>query len=301
VEERLKTIQLLARDLVAEVTAHGVSKETASDLNALMVRSVGTERAYRLVIFQYLRWLRDLRIEINSVQTTDMMLEFLDDYSECHRQKSVDQARQALQKVFSVSLSLVESAIETVVYDRSYNFDELEQIIGHQTFANQLGSLLAFDAGLRAHECITIRRRDEGSPSDHREWSPLRFRGLTDFVIYLVVGKGGLTREIALSRELSDLLLTRERPTPIIVRDREVNYESWFDIGGGQALSQSFTRASKLALGWSSGLHGLRHSFARRRMATLLTLFPPREALLILSQELGHFRPAATLCYLGGR
>jgi integrase len=297
----MATLPSLAREFVADVTAHGLSKADLGELNKFAVRSVSTERAYRQAVILYLRWLRDQRISRETVHTLGMMLEFLDDYAELHGQKSVDQARQALQKTFSVTLPRVESLVETVARDRAYSFDELAQVLEHQTPKNQVATLLCFDAGLRAHECITIARRCDGSPSSHREWSPGRFAGLTDIVIYLVTGKGGLSREVAVASEISEALLRLLRLTPVTVRDREVNYLSSFAIGGGQALSSSFSRASEVALGWSRGLHGLRHSYARRRLSTLCKLFPAREALLILSQELGHFRPAITLTYLAGR
>ncbi|WP_233874457.1 hypothetical protein [Paraburkholderia adhaesiva] len=297
----MSTPQLLARELVADVAVHGQSKTALDDLNAWAVRSVGTERAYRQVVTTYLEWLRDQRIPLQTLHTRGMLMEFLDEYAESRGQKSVDQARQALQKTFAVTLPTVESLIKTAARDRTYTFDELTQVIKYQTHKNQLATLLCFDAGLRAHECITLAPRCDGSPSTHRDWSPERFAGLTDIVIYLVTGKGGLTREVAVSIELSDALQKLLRSAPVVIQDREVNYRSSFAIGGGQALSSSFSRASELAIGQSRGLHGLRHSFARRRLATLCTLFPPRDALLILSQELGHFRPSITLNYISGR
>jgi integrase len=297
----MTTLPSLARELVADVTAHGLSKAALGELNKFAVRSVATERIYRQVVILYLRWLRDQRIPRDTVHTLGMMLEFLDDHAESHGQKAVDQARQALQKTFGVTLAPVESLVETVTRDRAYSFDELIRVLKFQTPKNRLATLLCFDAGLRAHECITFARRCDGSPSTHRHWSCDRFAGLHDTVIYLVTGKGGLSREVAVSIELSDALVKLRRPVPVPIRDREVNYLSSFAIGGGQALSSSFSRASENALGWSRGLHGLRHSYARRRLATLCKLFPPREALLILSQELGHFRPAVTLTYLVGR
>jgi integrase len=297
----MTTLQSLARELVAEVTVHGIAKATLEDLNAFAVRSVATERAYRQVVSLYLRWLRDQRIPLETVHTRGMMLEFLDDFAESHGQKAVDQARQGLQKTFAVSLPSVESVLETALRNRAYSFDELIRIIRHQTKANQLATLLCFDTGARAHECITLARRSDGAPSAHREWSPDRFAGHADIAVYLVTGKGGLSREVAVSAELSDALLKQRRAAPVAVCDREVNYQSWFSIGGGQALSSSFSRASQLALGWSRGLHGLRHSFARRRLATLHALFPPRHALQVLSQELGHFRTGVTLTYIAGR
>ncbi|RQH05002.1 site-specific integrase [Paraburkholderia dinghuensis] len=297
----MTTLQSLARELVADMTVHRRSKADLDALNAWAVRSIGTERAYRQVVTAYLEWLRDQRIPLQTLHTRDMLMEFIDEYAESHGQKSLDQARQALQKTFAVTLPTVESLVATVTRDRAYTFDELSQVIKYQTRKNQLATLLCFDAGLRAHECITLTRRCDGAPSTHRDWSPDRFAGLTDIVIYLVTGKGGLSREVAVSIELSDALLKLLRPAPVAIRDREVDYMSSFSIGGGQALSSSFSRASELALGWSRGLHGLRHSFARRRLATLCALLPPRDALLILSQELGHFRPAITLSYLSGR
>jgi integrase len=297
----MNNIRSLARELVAQVTVHGVSRAALGELNSLAVRSIGTETAYRRVAVQYLRWVRDLRIPLETAHTRGMLIEFLDDYAEHHGQKAVDQARQGLQKIFAVKLPTIEGLIQHIVRDRVYRFEELSRIVRHQSSGNALASLLCFDASLRAHETITVAHRHTGSLSGHRDWSPNRFSGRTDVIVMLVTGKGGLIREVAVSRELWEALMKRERLTQVLVRDREIDYVSTFEVGGGQALSASFSRASKIALGWSHGLHGLRHSFARRRLATLLTLFPPREALLILSQELGHFRVAITLCYLGGR
>jgi integrase len=138
-------------------------------------------------------------------------------------------------------------------------------------------------------------------PSPHRTWSKERFLGRTDYEVFLVIGKGGLKREVAISQELAEELRKRKRLQPVVIRDREINHVSYFDIGGGQALSASFSRASKLSLGWSRGLHGLRHSFAQNRLRTLIELLGPQRALQILSEELGHFRSEISLAYLVGR
>lgn len=83
------------------------------------------------------------------------------------------------------------------------------------------------------------------------------------------------------------------------VRDREIYYQSNYDVGFGQALSESFSAASHKALGWSNGFHGLRHSYAKRRLSIMLASgVRPLLALKILSQELGHFRLDITFYYL---
>jgi integrase len=292
----------LARSVVGDITAHGLSKRELDELNASAVRSIGTERAYREVYRQYLQWLSDLRLPLESAHTRRMMLEFLDDYAEFHKQKSVNRAVQALQKIFSVELPPVESCIIPTVEGRAYSFSGISKVITRQKPRNIVSTLACFDGGLRAHECYTLRKpRGNDGPSGHRNWSNDRFLGRTDYVIYLTDGKGGLVREVALSLEVSTELEKYLRPEPVVIRDREIEYISHYEIGGGQALSASFSYASKRALGYSHGLHGTRHSFAWNRLAVLIPLVGPRRALEILAEELGHFRGAAvTLSYLVG-
>jgi integrase len=161
--------------------------------------------------------------------------------------------------------------------------------------------LLCLDAGLRAHECITLRPRESGEPSAHRNWSPDRFTGRTDYQLFLVTGKGGLVREVAVSRPIAAAIYQTLRPQPVTITDRGVHHQSFFDIGGGQQLSSSFTRASHKALGWSTGVHGLRHAFAQERLQVLTRDLGAARGLSALSQELAHFRIDVTLIYLRGR
>lgn len=293
-------IRDLARDAVGDITVHGLSKHQLGELNAFAIRSLGTERAYRNVCAAYLRWLRENRLPLDQVHTRGMMMEFLDEYAELHPQKSVDQAVQALQKVWSVTLPNVESCVSPEVRGRAYPFSALQKVVVRQSGRHQLSSLACLDGGVRAHECLTLRSPRGEKPSSHRQWPSERFAGRKDFAVYLVTGKGGLVREVAISCELAAELQARERPNPVIVRDREIEYTSYFDIGGGQALSSSFTYASKRALGYSAGVHGLRHAFAQNRLSTLIPILGPKRALEILAVELGHFRASVSLAYLVG-
>ncbi|MGB7596762.1 MAG: hypothetical protein WBM09_04285, partial [Gallionella sp.] len=125
---------------------------------------------------------------------------------------------------------------------------------------------------------------------------------------YTVIGKGGLIREVAIPLWMSEKLESKRIP-PKQVIDRGIFYVMNYEIGFGQAWSQSFSDASKKALGYSTGAHGLRHSFAKKRLYELIDaieLHDPKiaqdriheEALPILSQELGHFRLDIVYCYL---
>lgn len=294
-------VRKFARAPIQSIAVHGLSKTELGELNSVAVRSVGTERSYKSAIRQYQQWLQEYRLPVKGPNLLGQALEFLDDYAETHAQKTVDQARQALQKYLKLRIARVPSCVPQHTRGRAYRLGEVEQLIVRQSLEFQLATLLCLDAGLRAHECLTLHEPDGTGPSQHRVWLPERFAGRTDYEVFHVKGKGGLIREVAISTPLANALRETRRPHPIEVRDRGVNHLSYFDIGGGQSLSSSFSRASKLELGWSLGLHGLRHSYAQERLRVLTKILGAKLALKVLSQELGHFRPAVTLVYLTGR
>ena len=172
-------------------------------------------------------------------------------------------------------------------------------VIQHLDEKNALATLLCYFAGLRAHEIATIKRLNESKKSNTRKWSNDRFKDIDNYQLYLVAGKGGLVREVAIPSELAEVIEKRRYDTPKKVKDRGINYLTNYDLGFGKALSESFSRASLKHLGWSTGLHGLRHSYAQNRLYKLIRSNAPfNDALKIVSEELGHFRPSITLCYL---
>ncbi len=142
-----------------------------------------------------------------------------------------------------------------------------------------------------------MRLQSERSASKHRQWSSNRFIG-REGIIYTVIGKGGLIREVLIPKELSNQL-EHLRQQPITIKDRNIHYQKHYNIGGGKDWSNSFSAASKRTLGWSHGALGLRHSFTQQRMSELQQQgFFYQEALGIVSQQLGHFRPDITKVYL---
>ena len=116
---------------------------------------------------------------------------------------------------------------------------------------------------------------------------------------YTVVGKGGLVREVLLTRELAAAVEARRLEEPRLVVDRGVQYVQCYTIGGGRSWSQSFSSASRRELGFSNGGHGLRHSYVQERMDEL----QPRgmayeQARATVAQEVGHFAGETTEAYL---
>jgi integrase len=180
---------------------------------------------------------------------------------------------------------------------RTYTAEQVKLVMEAQSQRNAVSTELAYKCDLRAHELLTIRRQEE-RPANERRWAEDRFSG-REGIRYTVEGKGGLVREVLVPYDLAQRLEERRLAVAETVKDRQIAYESCYDIGGGQAWSQSFSAASRRALGWSRGAHGLRHSYAQERVEELQRSGKSFEqALAAVSQELGHFRPDITLDYL---
>jgi integrase len=222
-------------------------------------------------------------------------------------QRQLDLDRKVLEMVTGKgSLQRVE-AIATIKHgSRFYTPEQIRMVQEAQTESNALATRIAHEAGLRAHELLTLRRSDEDEPSRHRRWRPERFTG-REGVRYIVTGKGGLKREVWLSRPTASLLEERRLDTPREVVDRGIRYRQVYDISGGNRWAVSFSAASERALGWSRGAHGLRHSYAQERMRELQGLRDSegrpaglyyRDAKEVVSQELGHFREDIVNTYL---
>jgi len=298
-----------ARKIIARRTEHGLSKNEGKEFKK--ITSIGTERNFRQCLINYLFWCllnsvsRDFRVNKKEI------IKYLNERSEWVKQKTLDQERQALAFIFMQKLPFVKSLQDSIYSRRSYTLQQLEIIVAHQNERNSISSLLSFFSGLRAHELATLIPVVEAALrlTDQRDWNSNRFLGLRSYIRYYVTGKGGLIREVAIPCWLSQRLEARRREQPKKISDREVTYISLYDIGIGQSWSQSFSSASQKTLGFSRGAHGLRHSYAKWRLAMLIQSIEDRGlndgqssveslALLILSQELGHFRLDVTYAYL---
>ena len=237
--------------------------------------------------------------------TPEQAIEYLEQRAGEVRQSTLDQERQAIQAMFvhvtdqlepGETLTVVKAEMPTVLESRIYTFEQVAYIASHQAEPNGLATQIAYAAGLRAHELLTLRPIEE-QPPDPRPALDTKFLGRPG-ERYTVAGKGGLVREVSIPHHLAGQLEARRLDRSRLVIDRGVLYQQHYDIGGGNKWSSSFTTASKRNLGWSRGAHGLRHSYAQERMRELAVHATWDKRLETVSQELGHFRPDITLTYL---
>ena len=286
---------------VAETQAANVMKQ----MQGKNLSSVGTVRNYeeRLSIVaqhansEFKCGLRDLTVEQAHQYLTDRAAEV--------GQKTLDMERQAIQSMMqnvtgklgqTEKLDAIKSEQQQILSSRSYTPEQAKMIADAQTERNALATEIAHAAGLRAHELHTLQRIDERTP-DPRPALEEKFTG-REGERYTVEGKGGLVREVLIPKDLVERLEERRLEQPLQITDRGVNYTSHYDINGGNRWSSSFTTASNRALNWSTGAHGLRHSYAQERMSELQKSMLYEKALEVVSQEMGHFRPDITEVYL---
>ena len=270
----------------------------------MLFRSV---RNYEQSLTRVAEWTRQERINGGlRAMTPALAVRYLEERGQDVGQKTLDMERQAVQCMMQnvtgtlapgERLPIVKAETQQILEARAYTPLQAALIAAAQTERNGLATEIAHAAGLRAHELHTLRRGDERAP-DLRPALDSKFRG-RDGEIYTVQGKGGLVREVLIPSRLAERLEATRRDEPARITDRGVHYESRYDIGGGQRWSNSVSAASERTLSWSTGAHGLRHSYAQERMTELQRGGLPRDqALTVVSQEMGHFRPEITEVYL---
>ncbi len=219
----------------------------------------------------------------------------------------MDNERRALQLLGRAGFAMDGVKLERIRTDaggirypsgRAYTPEQVSMIAAAQREHNALATQIAHAAGLRQHELYTLRPAREQPASPHRNWSPDRFAG-REGIIYTVVGKGGLIREVLIPRGFAYRLEARRLAEPVIARDQGIRYQQYYHIGAGRAWAASFRTAAERAIGWHQGPHGVRHAYAQERIRELQSSgFSYRNALAVVSQELGHFRPDITEVYL---
>ncbi len=271
------------------------------------IASVGTVRNYEQALKTCADYLKEFKLGGLWSLTPEIANQYLEVRAEERSQSTIDMDRQAIQAMMrhvthqispKTTLTVVTSKLAEIEKSRAYTPEQVHRITEHQTDRHALSTQICHEAGLRAHELYTLRPSGEVSPSP-REVHEHKFSHMQHPTqTYTVEGKGGLIREVQIPNHLAEQLEARRLDTPLAVTDRNVNYQTHYDIAAGHKFSDAFSKASFRALGFTNGAHGLRHSYAQDRYEQVSNYYPREDVLRIVSQELGHFRPDITEVYL---
>ncbi len=274
------------------------------------IKSCGTNRNIKAALTNVADWAIYTRINGLKNITKVQAIQYLMMRSEELQQSSLDIERQAIELMMikvtkklkqNEKLPIIKSELETIVNCRAYSFEQTISIASKQKKKNALATLISVNCGVRAHELFTLRPISKAILSARPYRDDLFLgRDSSKYSIYAVTGKGGLIRAVSIDDELVQLLEELQFEQPIEFTDRDIHYDCYYGVGGGKNWSSSFNQMSNKLCGFSNGAHGLRHSYAQKRMEQLLefTHLTFDDRLEIVSQELGHFRPEITLVYL---
>jgi integrase len=276
------------------------------ELQGGVIKSVGTVRNYEAALTRVAEFLKDNKLGSLRQLTTEKAINYLEVRALNVGKSQINMERQSIQIMMKhvtdtlqkkETLPVIKSKLTECFKSRSYSRIQVENIMNVQQQVNSLATQIAYSAGLRAHELLTLRPEKDQMP-DVRPALHTKFLGRVG-VFYTAVGKGGLIRLVLIPVHLSNKLEKLRLSVPKIIRDRNVLYKQHYNINGGNRWSSSFSSASKRVMYKSFGAHGLRHSYAQERMNELKILGLTRDnALTTVSQEMGHFRSSITETYL---
>ena len=272
------------------------------------IHSRGTARSYHSGLALFCAWIQRNKLGDLPGATVRIAERYLSERAGKVGQKTLDRDRQSIQFLLrqtsgmDIKLPRLKTSFSggrrLAEQPRALTVEQLNAVCENLSVRSALAARLCYWTGLRAHELHTLELRQSDTPSRHRMWSPNRFKGRRGR-LYVVKGKGGLKREVMVPYRLAEELELQRLSRPVIRIDRGIQYSCRYDINAGNHFSCVFTAASKKTLGWSTGAHGLRHSYAQDRMIELRGIGCGRhERMEIVSQELGHFRPDIVESYL---
>jgi len=217
--------------------------------------------------------------------------------------------RTISQRYTKIAPNDVKPCTPTAHFIKSYSDEQVKIICQHVIERNAFSIELCRVVGIRVHELLSLQPIQFQLPTSKvltgikLKAQRLKFispenPSVLNGRLYSVQGKGGLIRAILIPEAFAIILEKKRLTKPRRVRDRGAYILSHYDIAGGNSLSSSFTKASQRQLGWSNGIHALRHDYVKNRINILFSHFNDFElARLITSQELGHFRPQITNSY----
>jgi len=299
--------QRAAKRAINSITEFGKPRHGNKDDGK--VKSFGTARSYRQTYNLLSKFLATNKIGRLHNLTPERAETYLQHRSSKIQQTQLSNERRALtlylrekNKNSSLELDRFKSTRESPSNGpRAYSREQVQHIIKHSDDRQKLSTAVAYRSGARCIELLTLSPAAE-RPVTHRadELRPDRFTGGREhWITYSVIGKGGRPREVKIPPELAQKLEQARLDKPITRTDRGIRYTQRYNINGGKVFSENFTDASYCAIGYSTGAHGLRHSYVQERMLELMKSGKSEEdSKYIVAQEIGHESIATMVYYL---
>ncbi|MFT3742428.1 MAG: hypothetical protein QM752_07225 [Gammaproteobacteria bacterium] len=187
---------------------------------------------------------------------------------------------------------------------RAYTSAQIIAIQQNLSKPVQLATQIILESGCRAQDFASLCLATE-RPIRNARLSKLhadRFAGREDWVQVNFIGKGGHEYTSTISSETAKALVYYRMDIPCDFRERKqenIVTKQYYNLPAGLQLSYLWSQASKSTLGFSRGLHGLRHTFAQWRVKEMQSLdMTWQKVLESVSQQMGHYRAEQISTYL---
>ena len=277
--------------------------------SSLLIYSKRTYDNYRLVITRASQFMQDHELRGLIDMNAKRWRVFLEHRAPRLTPQGLNQERSVLSRfvpslrdVPSPNLVGQKKPTARSTKPRAYTNNEINLTVPELSPKDQLVAVLIANTGVRVSDVIAIGRPDEQPPSKHRmnDWKPERFEGIGPSREYTFVTKGGLVHPAWVPQHLVPAIEACRLPYPVETTDHRGNpVTRYYNLPGGTEYGRRFSKTSHAVLGFSHGAHGLRHYFANRRVAYHQDQGRTyKQARLIVSQEMGHFRDKITKTYL---
>lgn len=124
---------------------------------SLQLESRGTERNYEQALKGVAVFLKENKLEDLRNLTQENVMRYLVQRSQEVGQKTLDLDRQAIQALLKEKLPTVKSEQDQTLKSRAYTEQQIQMVATAQSEKHSLATQIAMNAGLRAHELLTLR------------------------------------------------------------------------------------------------------------------------------------------------
>ena len=139
----------IAQRLIRNISVFGVKKQAMGDAHQILIRSRQTAINYEDCVSNFLSFRAEGRVPSEGPFLRAELDEFLFLKSLIWQQKTLEQHRQALNKVFCTDLPRYRAAVPTIVRSRAYTDAEIDLIVSVMRQRHALSARLIAATGMR--------------------------------------------------------------------------------------------------------------------------------------------------------
>jgi hypothetical protein len=279
------------------------------------IHSLNSMRTVKNHLTQFTQFIKDEKLGDLKSATPEIAKAFLEaktnEYTQTYLRNVQHSVERATGRITNINgqhwkaKSIKSETGELAKGSRAYTRKEYLAIREKLPENMRLATDILINSGGRVTATMTVS--DSTIKSAHREWSDHRFDGRPDdyknnsgeYNLITLQDKGKISYEIALKNDDYKALKKIKLDYPQQITHHGIRMIQEYNLPHPALIGEVFTKASIEVIGYSNGIHGLRHTHAQERQEELVRAgYEYHEAKAINAQEHGHFDAEKTNAYL---